>query len=706
MEFNSDGSIKVPEILKNRKRIPDHVKILNLIQELPFQVGKKFLAEIIKGEDTKRIKKLNLSRLNSYGSLGLYDYKDIYELIEKMKIRGLIQVTQDRKTRFLPVLECTKKGIREIETGGESKEEESVYLNYEICEVTERDKQLFNHFGSFLEGFNDEQKKAIIEPARHILCIAGAGSGKTTVLTKRIEFLTNCRNINSSKILAITFTRKARQEMTKRISKKIPGHNVNVETFNSFSEKILQKHGSKYYDKPFRVMEFKDKIKIFREAIESKGYGIKEALRTYYTPKKLRTFDEKKLFFDMIFQISSILESCKNNNTLKDLKQKVHNLDASGEKNRASFIISIINKVEELKQEHGLRDYTDQIKDTLKLFEANKEIIPTYEHILVDEYQDVNELQVKIIKNLNPKNLFVVGDPRQSIYGWRGSQIEYIMNFDYKDAKVLQLRKNYRSSPKIVNSSNQLIKKMGLPNITPVKTDEEKITIISHTKEDEQAFFIAKSILSLNEKRNEIFILARTNKQLEKMAEFLEREKINYLKKTEEMNQEAEATETQVTLSTVHAIKGLEAEIVYLIGVNSSMYPCLVSEDNVVETLKSSDYDKYSEELRLLYVAMTRAKKKLIINYFTTLSPFITRDVKSYFEVVQNGNTPSILDKLTQWRIQKRIENNRNIPHEKTLMELTRRNPSNYEELLSIEGINETHVDNFGDELLDILHNR
>ncbi len=704
MEFNSDGSIKVPEILKDRKKVPDHIKILYLIREVPFPLGKKFLAEIIKGEHNNRIKKFKLSKLENFGALELYDYKDIYELIEKMKIRGFLQITQDRGSRYLPVLKCTKKGEKEIETGGS---EEEIISTYDINEVTERDKKLFEHFGEFLNGFNDEQKKSIIEPARKILCIAGAGSGKTTVLTKRVEFLAKCRSVETSKILAITFTRKARQEMIKRISEKMPMNKVQVETFNSFSEKILQEHGDFIYDKNFRVMEFKDKIKIYKESMEKKGYSVRDALKMYYSSKKIQTFGEKKLFFDMVFQISSILESCKaNNNKLSELRQKVQNLQKVSEKNKAMFVISIITEVEKLKEERGLRDYTDQIKDTIELFGGKKQLIPFYEHVLVDEYQDVNELQIRLIEKISPKNLFVVGDPRQSIYGWRGSKVEYIMNFDHKNAKIIQLTKNYRSNLNIVNSSNELVKNLGLPNIEAVKKEGNNITLIGHKKEEEQTIFVAKSIQSIGIQREEIFILARTNKQLDKMAEVLDREKIKYLKKTEEMNQDVEASEGQVTLSTVHAIKGLEAHTVYLIGVNSSMYPCLVSEDRVIEALKSTEYDKYSEELRLLYVAMTRAKENLIINYFTSLSPFINNEVKKNFNIVESAKSPSLSDRLKQWHTKKIMEKKTNIPCEKTLVNIAKKLPSNYDDLLHIQGITGDHIDNFGDEILDIINNR
>jgi len=158
-----------------------------------------------------------------------------------------------------------------------------------------------------------------------------------------------------------------------------------------------------------------------------------------------------------------------------------------------------------------------------------------------------------------------------------------------------------------------------------------------------------------------------------------------------------------VTLSTVHAIKGLEAEVVYLIGVNSSMYPCIAG-DNLATSL--NEYDKYGEELRLLYVAMTRAKKELIINYSSSLSPFITQNLKNTFSQVENGCIGPE-QKLRNWRLEKSrtfdIKPYMVFP-DRTLIQIVTEMPSSMDELLMIPGIGESKVMRYGKEILEILH--
>ena len=139
--------------------------------------------------------------------------------------------------------------------------------------ITEDDLSKFNELDSFLSKYNPEQKKAIISDKKNILCIAGAGSGKTTVLIKRIEFLIKYRGVDPSKILAITFTRKARQEMSERLLKL--NIRARVETFNSFSEKILQKYAQLIYNKPIRVMNYGHKAMAIMAALNHYGLNMK-----------------------------------------------------------------------------------------------------------------------------------------------------------------------------------------------------------------------------------------------------------------------------------------------------------------------------------------------------------------------------------------------------------------------------------------------
>ena len=631
VQFNADGSLKIPENIQAKKSnpTPDHIKVLRLVNRLEFPVGRKLLAAILHGDMTNQIRQLSLHRLLEHSSLDLYDYKDIYELLDRMLFDNLIEISRAKNARYLPVLTITPKGKKEMEN--QEWDSTSTYQNSELqsSKVTDQDRERFDALSGFLEGFNDEQKKAIIEPAKNILCIAGAGSGKTTVLTKRIEFLTRLQGIESNKILAITFTRKAKAEMKERLNKLIPG--VHVETFNSFCEKLLKKHNDLLYDSQCKVIDFSTKVKLVTKAINSLGYSPEQVVKKYF--EKRKNDSPKSQYMSFVNDVYSLMDNYSHNETpIQTMQDMINKMQNPNSRATALLMFNIIQKINEYKKKLNIRDFTDQLLHCLKLFEKHPKTIPNYNHILVDEYQDVNNLQVKLLKELKNDNFFAVGDPRQSIYGWRGSNISYILKFkeDYPDSTIIQLTTNYRSAKSVVNLGNHIISKMELPNLQANNRDNEKITLINHPDEESEAFFIAQSIMYMDIPRNNIFVLSRTNNQIELVSEMLDKHNIKYIKKTiEENNENLEAREDEVTLSTVHAIKGLEAEVVYMIGVNSNMYPCKASEHPVLNSIKlNDDYNKFDEELRLLYVGLTRAKKQLVINYTKKLSTFITKDTE------------------------------------------------------------------------------
>src|SRR3989344_1714795 len=152
-------------------------------------------------------------------------------------------------------------------------------------------EQLFKAFDFFLSRYNEQQKKAITSAASHILCVAGAGSGKTSVLTKRIEFLIRFRSVTPESILAITFTRKAREEMQKRLSSAgIDG--VHVETFNYFCENLLRKYSGIVYSHEVSVLSYKDKVELIHQALKKDNKTMQQALDLYYPPTKGKLADE------------------------------------------------------------------------------------------------------------------------------------------------------------------------------------------------------------------------------------------------------------------------------------------------------------------------------------------------------------------------------------------------------------------------------
>ena len=453
--------------------------------------------------------------------------------------------------------------------------------------------------------------------------IAGAGSGKTRVLTKRAWFLSKYKS--EKRILCVTFTRKARFEMMERLEAMYPNHDIEVETFNSYCEKMLRRHEDIIYDKKTKVMDYKTKISLINQILKDNGITVEYVLNQYYSKRKLYSNDRRTLFLGFINDVFSLLDY-QRNNYITDI-DLLRLLQDHYDYHLSQIFTQIITQLKILKNENGLRDFTDQIKHVIKFFKDNPTYVPKYDHVLIDEYQDINSLQFELINLFKADNIFAVGDPRQSIYGWRSSKIEFILDFEnlFKDSAILQLSTNYRSQIKIVETCNSIIKSMKLPDLKINGDDDGEVKLIKHDSEDLEAFFIAQSIKSLEVDRNKIFVLARTNRQIEKVAGECDKNGIQYVKRTiEEQKKGVEPKANEITLSTIHAIKGLEANIVYVIGVNTKNLPCKATEHPILEAVKINDtYDKYEEERRLLYVALSRAKEKLIINYSGQITSFI-----------------------------------------------------------------------------------
>ena len=160
---------------------------------------------------------------------------------------------------------------------------------------------------------NEEQKKAVICDNSKILCIAGAGSGKTKVLTKRAWYLATLKSVDPSKVLAITFTRKARHEMIERLEKLIPGNAFSIETFNSFCEKILKANEDEVYGKDTAVMDYSTKIRLVNRIFEELRLSTDSVLDGYYTDRQLFPNDKRTLFLGFVNDIFSVLDYQRNN---------------------------------------------------------------------------------------------------------------------------------------------------------------------------------------------------------------------------------------------------------------------------------------------------------------------------------------------------------------------------------------------------------
>lgn len=701
-----------------------YLKILESVETMPFNAGKNLLTDFLSGDDgNESIRKNRLSRMEMFGCLSALEKNEISGMIENLLHNGLIEHKPIPENKFAKVISLSEKGRKELAEPSLYKKKLSGNFRIKETAITGEDRMIFEAFGFFLKGYNDDQKKAITGRNRKILCIAGAGSGKTTALAKRIEFLTAFRSANPEKILAITFTRKARTEMASRLSKSHYCSGVITETFNSFCEKIIKKYESLVYSRQTRVMSYSDRLSIFRAALRENGIDISEALRQYFSYRQRNEKTGEELAKILMNDCYSVIEVYKINSISLEKLREHSGLDYESQKN-IDLVYKICRFIESFMKKHGLRDYSDQIIDCIRFFRENKGHIPKFEHVLVDEYQDVNSLQIELIDLLNPESLFCVGDPRQSIFGWRGSKIGYILNFEekYPDCEIITLNSNYRSDKKIVDLINKSLEGIRLPDLIPQLDLESDIELHDFDSEEEEISYIIGKITELDIPRNEIFVLARTNRMISELSQRMKLKGIKHLVRTEETGRDDEAANDEVTLATIHSIKGLEASAVFVIGCSASNFPCKASDHPVIELVKAYEYDKEEEERRLFYVALSRAKRSLFLTYSgKNPTRFINEHMLSLMKKSkaqtkledagrENAKAKSgafeALSRLKAWR--RETAEKLGVPayvvmHDKTLFEIIEMNPVDAEDLINVYGMGKSRIERYGKDIIGIL---
>lgn len=362
----------------------------------------------------------------------------------------------------------------------------------------------------YLENLNDEQKKAVLETEGPVLIVAGAGAGKTKTMTHRIIHLIE-KGVNPENILAITFTNKAAREMKERVenllNKKGVTKNPFISTFHSLGVKIIKDNAELLgIPRYFTIYDKTDSRKAIKEAMEYFGIEIK----------------------DNIEKIQNIISKEKSGGF--SVKEYL-------ERGPYDFISEATKKVwpkyEEILKRDGALDFDDLLLKSLKLLEKEN-IRKIYQNIFiyihVDEYQDTNKVQNEIINLLSEKNknVCVVGDTDQNIYGWRGAEIKNMLGFEkkYPEVKVFFLERNYRSTKNIIGAANEIISKNSyrIPkNLYTENEDGEKINIFTGINEADEAYFIASQSKELIEKGinpENIAVLYRANFQSRILEEF------------------------------------------------------------------------------------------------------------------------------------------------------------------------------------------
>lgn len=367
-----------------------------------------------------------------------------------------------------------------------------------------------------LNSLNENQKIAATHIDGPMLILAGAGSGKTKTITTRLAYLIGEVGIDPLNTLTLTFTNKAASTMKQRAMSMLNSNaNPLLCTFHKFGLLFLKFHINELNrSNNFIIIDSDDKKKILKE--------IESEVQTAIVANEISKYK------NMLLSVEAVMDSSK--------------LNAQYTKTNYEKIAKAYKLYEEYLKSNNLVDFDDLLCLTYNILAKNPDlsdqISDRYKYIMVDEYQDTNDLQYKLLRQLcyNHQNLVVVGDDDQSIYGWRGARIENILNFkdQFSSVKLIKLETNYRSTPSILNAANELIDhnrtRLGKRLVSQL-ADENPIEILEHSDENAEAKNIATKINKLllsGVSANEIAILYRVNALSRSLEDGLNKARIPY----------------------------------------------------------------------------------------------------------------------------------------------------------------------------------
>lgn len=377
----------------------------------------------------------------------------------------------------------------------------------------------------FLKELNEPQREGVVNTEGPTMIIAGAGSGKTRVLTYRIAYLVRYKNVDPFSILALTFTNKAAREMRNRIEKVVgtDARNIWMGTFHSVFARMLRSEAHHLgYPSNFTIYDTDDSKSLIKSIVKEQGLDDK-----IYKPGA----------------VLSRISSAKNNLTSWKEYQANPLYQADDESQMRPHIGKLYQLYVQRCFKSDAMDFDDLLFNTNLLFKEHPDVLNKYQHrfqyVLVDEFQDTNISQYLITKRLAAvrQNIAVVGDDAQSIYAFRGANIQNILNFekDYPDLRIIKLEQNYRSTQNIVNAANSVIIKNKAQLHKNVWTSNEAgrlVELIKAVSDNEEGKLVASSIfeqkMNFQYRNSDFAVLYRTNSQSRAMEEALRRMNIKY----------------------------------------------------------------------------------------------------------------------------------------------------------------------------------
>lgn len=442
----------------------------------------------------------------------------------------------------------------------------------------------------------DEEQKKVVLKEGDLEVIAGAGSGKTTTIVAKVKYLIEQKGVDPSKILLISYTNKATEELKDRIRNDF-GLPISILTFHKLGLQLISQT---------RSVDIKISSDSIIEKIIQKQRKKRKLRFLFYT----RKYRKKKDLRELVSFSTTFIKNYK-------LKGKPSILKMKMPKFWKKFFIDLILEYENYMQENGLIDFEDMILEATELVKQNKVIFP-YQYVFVDEYQDISKDRFFLLYAIKKKycpNLIVVGDDWQSIFGFSGSELILFTNFKrfFPQATILKITKTYRNSQELINIAGHFIMKNKYQikkQLTSDKHVEKPIQIYSYKNNSCELLNNILEKISKSRNFSTVFLLGRYHHDFNiRNYPFLKFEggkiKSPYLN-------------LDIEFLTVHSAKGLGADEVILLNCSNHLYgfPTKKKVDTILKNVESID-ESYSdaEERRLFYVALTRTKNHVFILY-------------------------------------------------------------------------------------------
>lgn len=430
---------------------------------------------------------------------------------------------------------------------------------------------------------DDQQKEAVVTTASNVLVVAGAGSGKTRVLTERIKYLIS-KGVDPSGIVAITLTNMASDEMKLRLKTVPKSGDAFIGTIHSFANRIMQLTGKNYtiYSSEIEIQFCKDLIQRYCKHLTFKKYIKYVDLRNAY--------EAGLVYKEQVVNFLSPSEQAELRFISGDPLLTKYNPELNAR--------DYPETIKTLRQKNNVITFDQLLKMATEYFNTTNSKIT---HLMVDEFQDIGTLEYDFFESLNPENRYYVGDDFQSIYGFKGGNVNIMLSLSQQeDFKVINLTKNYRNAPEILNIANLVISQVdGKIDKEVIAMSKEKGDVYIDTKSNILTYLNA---IKEENRYNEWFILVRTNDDILKMQDYLDDLNIpNHTFKREGLSLDTLnkiMKYNSVKILTVHTSKGLENKSVLLWG----NFP-LKQNPNLVN----------QEERKVMYVGITRAKEQLVI---------------------------------------------------------------------------------------------